>query len=1489
MTIRKPNSQFCKQNFPPQTTPSHHTSCITYDRRLPAAYTDFMMSIHKLSAGDGYLYYMKEVTSGDDVRQRGQSMSDYYLETGNPEGRWMGSGAHHLALDGHVKERQMELLFGLGLDPRYDERLKENVAAAMANDGDIDKAMDKARIDSKLGRAYYKYNLDEDPFVLSIQEAIDAKKTELDRDLEPDELRAARLERAAKHFTDEKQRPPADAEELTKYLHAKLRGPSSAVAGYDLTFSPQKSVSTLWALTDSDMSKYIEQAHLDAIDHAVAWIEEEAIRTRAGVNGVAQIDVKDGIVAARFRHYESRTGDPQLHDHVVVANKVMGADGRWRSIDGSLLYKSSVAASEVYNSRLAELLHDRLGVQFESREREGKRPVLEVKGISDDLMRDFSSRRESITPVLNGLVDEYTRQHGRAPSKKQMMQLAQQATLDTRPEKQGGKTLGELREGWTDRAKQFMTSQDMNDLVQDVTTIDPERETPSIDVDELGMSVVETVSENRGVWSTRHLHAEAQRQLSHLTHGAGVDGDVLDQVVAAAREDWSVRIGGGHDMPISRDPSIAKQLHREDEVDVYTRHREETFTSAELLLAESELLDLAQTDAVPAVSGETFDTVLERYRAKVKGKGRDISDSQAGLSREFATGSSIITAGVGPAGAGKTTSMKLFAEAIQEQGGNLIALAPSRQAASVLGAELESHATTIDSWLLSKKSTLSTGDVILIDEAGMAGTRKIREVARRAQDAGAHVRLIGDYRQLSAIESGGALRLIHKIAGGPELEDVFRFNDHDEREASLILRDGDETKGNVFQWYINEKRAVAADSDNAVAEAYTAWQTDTLDGKNSIMLAGDMDSVTELNSRAQAFRIGEGEVTTDTSVRSRDGHDIGLGDIIVTRRNDPNILIDESSSAAKFVINGARWTVTDIGDDGSIEATPLEADGSATLTADYVAKNVQLGYALTVHRAQGVTVDSCHAVLSPELSRNSAYVAMTRGRENNMAYVITDDGDSVDVPLDQIGHNVEGSGSAHEAIRDAMIAEVDPVKASHIYQDLAWKADLERMKDHVDDAAELRGLKGEVFYGGDSTGWPVVVAKLVEGEQQGWTPAHILDAALWGDIAEANDPASLLAFRLGKLEDNAPEILADDSRQFKNIDDETLQSEHKTALNRKRDASRLLDARLSHTPAPVTLKDSDTEIPAWSNRQFGDLTHHELKHRQFHLNNDHQAELILGYPETAEKIAGDLEAVETELANRKNMGWKDHAREDWQRDRATDPDSSYHSPTASKLTIDEATEAYKGAKDLADAIRSEIRNRATTPDLPPKPDLGPDGMPEWFAPRGALADEKTPTPWANQLANARAVLDDKVNTYKERLYADRPGWAGPLRPADRVPVALWRSERGIADSITDPMPVENPDTLPATQRALYERAHKTGAPTLSDEQRAKLAAIRQQADPRTKPEPSELLDRVREIRRDVTAHQNLHDDDDDDTTPRVDTTIDEPTVTPDDPGTSRGL
>ncbi len=93
-------------------------------------------------------------------------------------------------------------------------------------------------------------------------------------------------------------------------------------------FAPAKSVSTLWALGDEATRKAIETAHEEAIAETIKYLEREAVATRAGRNGVAQIEVEGGIIATRFRHYDSRNGDPQLHDHLVVANKVKGSDGK---------------------------------------------------------------------------------------------------------------------------------------------------------------------------------------------------------------------------------------------------------------------------------------------------------------------------------------------------------------------------------------------------------------------------------------------------------------------------------------------------------------------------------------------------------------------------------------------------------------------------------------------------------------------------------------------------------------------------------------------------------------------------------------------------------------------------------------------------------------------------------------------------------------------------------------------------------------------------------------------------------------------------------------------------------------------------------------------------------------------------------------------------------------------------------------------------------
>jgi conjugative relaxase-like TrwC/TraI family protein len=141
-----------------------------------------------------------------------------------------------------------------------------------------------------------------------------------------------------------------------------------AVAGFDYTFNPAKSVSVLWALADRGVGEQITAAHHAAIHDVLTLLERDVARTRVGTDGVAQMPVR-GIVAAAFDHYDSREHDPQLHTHVVVANRVQGEDGRWRTLDSrGLIFPSVVALSETYDNLLADHLTRTLGVEWEAHE-----------------------------------------------------------------------------------------------------------------------------------------------------------------------------------------------------------------------------------------------------------------------------------------------------------------------------------------------------------------------------------------------------------------------------------------------------------------------------------------------------------------------------------------------------------------------------------------------------------------------------------------------------------------------------------------------------------------------------------------------------------------------------------------------------------------------------------------------------------------------------------------------------------------------------------------------------------------------------------------------------------------------------------------------------------------------------------------------------------------------------------------------------------------
>jgi TrwC relaxase len=226
-------------------------------------------------------------------------------------------------------------------------------------------------------------------------------------------------------------RKPIDARELAGQIAKDSRPQTQTVAGYDLTFSPVKSVSALWAVADPAVAAVIERAHQAAVQDALAFIEEHALFTRTGPQGIRQVNVR-GLVAAAFTHWDSRAGDPDLHIHVAVANKVQTIDERWLSIDGRVLFKANVAASETLQHRARAASPRGLGcaVRRTAPHRPGeaadpgdRRRRSPAEQTLVDPPRPHRSRRGE-------LAIQFQNDHGRPPTPVEALHVAQKATLE---------------------------------------------------------------------------------------------------------------------------------------------------------------------------------------------------------------------------------------------------------------------------------------------------------------------------------------------------------------------------------------------------------------------------------------------------------------------------------------------------------------------------------------------------------------------------------------------------------------------------------------------------------------------------------------------------------------------------------------------------------------------------------------------------------------------------------------------------------------------------------------------------------------------------------------------------------------------------------------------------------------------------------------------------------------------------------------------------
>lgn len=892
------------------------------------------VSMRSIPAGRGYDYLLKSVVRGDHDMTDPNPVTRYYTEPGTPPGRWMGSALHTFgAGEVHagdvVTPLQLQLLIGMGRDPVTGDQL---------------------------GRAF--------PVFPTLAQRVADRVAHLSPDL-PAAQRAAMVEQIK-------------AEEAARHPHG--------VGGFDYTFSVPKSVSALWGVADAGTQALIVEAHHAAVAEVLDFFEREVAVTRRGVaagdGAVMQAEIV-GVAATAYDHWDSRLGDPQLHTHVVISNKVKTvADGRWRSLDGRPMFEANVPISEHYNAVLADRMTRLFGIEWEQRDRGSDRTrAWELEPVPEALIWEFSGRTSHIEKEKDRLIEAYVAEHGRRPSRRAIIQIRARATLATRPDKLIH-SLHDRTTAWRGRAQQILGTGAV-EWARRITARPNARPTlraddVSLDVTaNVGRIVVAVVSEKRATWRHWNLFAEASRQTMGWRFSSAEDREAVVNLIVEAAKSASLRLTPP-ELALSPEP-----FRRADGTTLFRPRHSTIYSSHALLAAEERLLNRAGDLSAPALDLDVIERVVAHEH---------LTDTEQGemLARIAVSGRRVDLL-VGPAGAGKTTAMHALkvAWAKAHGEGSVVGLAPSAVAAQVLAEDLGIGCENTAKWLHEYdhgRTRFSPGQLVIIDEATLSGTLALDRLTALAAEAGSKVLLVGDWAQLQSVDAGGAFTLLTAARSDlPELTEVRRFTHDWEKLASLDLRFG---RTDVISTYLRHDRVREGSTDEMMDAGYLAWSADVQNGLSSILIAEATETVKYLNQRARADRIINGEPAGDIEVNLADGTQASEGDLVITRKNDRRL----RPIRGGWVRNGERWRITHVHPDGSVEVhrTGIVVGGSVTLPAAYVAEHLDLGYAVTAHRAQGITVDTSHVVVSASTTRENLYVSMTRGRASNIAYVALD-------------------------------------------------------------------------------------------------------------------------------------------------------------------------------------------------------------------------------------------------------------------------------------------------------------------------------------------------------------------------------------------------------------------------------------------------------------------------------------------------------------------
>lgn len=734
----------------------------------------------------------------------------------------------------------------------------------------------------------------------------------------------------------------------------RVREDANALRFVEVTVNGPKTWSLAAAL-HPEVSATLDAAQDEAASEIVGWLAEHAT-TRVGPRGrQVQVPVEQ-IEAAVVRHYTSRAGDPHRHLHLQINARVWAA-GKWRGLHSVGVRDMIEAINGIGHAAVATNPEFRTVLAAHGFTLDGETGEIEELA---PYVGAFSARTSQIYRNIDRYEAEWRREHtGEEPGPRLREGWDRRAWADARPDKVVPTDGVDLVARWNAELRALGYRDPAAPAVMKAMPV------AWIDRDGAADWVISQLGAKRSAWNAADLRGKVELLLAQTNlvaeHAARIE---LAEDVTARAAARCVRLLASLDVP----------------------EHVRSLTSQHVEMVEADLVQRLARRAKQLAS-----------RVRLQGRGLvQIDPTQAAIVGALAGDGQLVVV-EGAAGAGKTTALRSAHALLARQGHRLLVVTPTLKGAQVAAAETgaDGHSAA---WLIHQHgwrwdddghyarrpdatpdpaARLRPGDLLLVDEAGMLDQDTARALLTIADEARARVALVGDRHQLPAVGRGGVLD--HAIAwANPtavvSLEKVHRFTDPDYAALSLKMRTGEDPAA-VFESLHRRGQVVIhpsdVDRDLALAQAGAS---------GDLVVADTHELVARLNAAIRDQRQVAAESTV--SMTTSRGERIGIGDRVATRRNDSEL----------GVANRQTWTVTGLSEGGNLTVRDKgrRRARDRVLPAEYANRFVELAYATTVYGAQGETVDRAHVAIGDTTGAAAAYVAMTRGRDDNTAHLVAE-------------------------------------------------------------------------------------------------------------------------------------------------------------------------------------------------------------------------------------------------------------------------------------------------------------------------------------------------------------------------------------------------------------------------------------------------------------------------------------------------------------------